>query len=326
MMTNRFRFIDLFAGIGGIRLPFDEMNGECVFSSEIDPACQAVYYANFGEAPYGDITTISPNSIPAHDILLGGFPCQAFSIIGQQKGFEDTRGTLFFNIEEILRVKKPRAFLLENVKQLYTHDEGRTYKVIHKKLSALGYHVHTKILNALNFGVPQKRERTYIVGFLDNVNFEFPQGGLPYNLSLVLENCRDVPEQYSASDYIVNKRLSAIKAIPPYPSIWHENKSGNISALPYSCALRAFASYNYLLVNGRRRLTEREMLRLQGFPDSFKIVANYSQSRQQAGNSVTVPVIRSIAQNMLSAMEITPSTSISNMPSKRVKVPELAMA
>lgn len=177
MFTNKFRFIDLFAGIGGIRIPFDKHNGECVFSSEIDPHAQEVYRENFGEKPFGDITKINPKSIPDHDILLGGFPCQAFSIIGQQKGFADTRGTLFFNIEQILREKRPKAFLLENVKQLYTHDKGRTYKTIYEKLRDLGYQVHTEILSALDFGVPQKRERTYIVGFLKKTDFQFPEGG-----------------------------------------------------------------------------------------------------------------------------------------------------
>jgi DNA (cytosine-5)-methyltransferase 1 len=303
MSWKRFTFIDLFAGIGGIRIPFDKFNGDCVFSSEIDEACQAAYAANFGEKPYGDITKIPPKTVPDHDILLGGFPCQAFSIIGRQNGFADTRGTLFFNIEEILRVKRPRAFLLENVKQLYTHDRGRTYNVIQKKLEALGYNVQTKVLNALHFGVAQKRERTYIVGFLDHLDFSFPTGGAPYSLADVLEDERDVPQRYHASDYIVKKRRAAVKGKnPPTPSIWHENKAGNISPLPYSCALRAFASYNYLLVNGRRRPTEREMLRLQGFPDRFKIVVNYTQTRQQAGNSVTVPVVEAIAKNMLAAM------------------------
>lgn len=314
MSWNSFKFIDLFAGIGGIRIPFDKFNGDCVFSSEIDPACQEAYSANFGERPHGDITQIDPKSIPNHDILLGGFPCQAFSIIGRQKGFADTRGTLFFNIEEILRVKRPPAFLLENVKRLYTHDEGRTYSAIKKKLEGLGYNVHTKILNSLDFGVPQKRERTYIVGFLEDIDFAFPEGKKPYNLADILEDDRDVPERYFASDYIVKRRWEGVKGEPPTPSVWHENKSGNISALPFSCALRAYASYNYLLVNGKRRLTEREMLRLQGFPDRYKIVCNYSQTRQQAGNSVTVKVIESIAKNMLSSMGLKKS---SKKPAKR---------
>lgn len=305
MVEKKFRFIDLFAGIGGIRIPFDKLNGQCVFSSEIDPFCQKAYEANFGEKPYGDITKINPHEIPDHDILLGGFPCQAFSIIGQQKGFSDTRGTLFFNIEQILREKRPRAFLLENVKQLYTHDGGRTFEVILNQLKCLNYNVFSTILNSLDFGVPQKRERTYIVGFLDDVNFKFPEGGKPYNLASILEDNSKIPDKYIATDYIKNRRLQAVKNIPEKPSIWHENKSGNISALPYSCALRASASYSYLLVNGERRLTEREMLRLQGFPDDFKIVCNYTQTRKQLGNSVTVTVIEAIAKQMLEAMNLS---------------------
>ncbi|HAT8857633.1 TPA: DNA (cytosine-5-)-methyltransferase [Legionella pneumophila subsp. pneumophila] len=299
-----FKFIDLFAGIGGIRIPFDKLNGECVFSSEIDPYCQKTYEANFGEKPFGDITKISPQDIPDHDILLGGFPCQAFSIIGRQKGFSDTRGTLFFNIEQILKVKRPRAFLLENVKQLSTHDGGRTFQIIIETLRNLGYTVYSTILNSLDFGVPQKRERTYIVGFIDNVPFEFPKGGVPFNLESILEKEQQIPNKYYASDYIRQKRIAALKGVSPIPSIWHENKSGNISTLPYSCALRATASYSYLLVNGERRLTEREMLRLQGFPDTFKIVCNYTQTRKQAGNAVTVNVIDAIAKKLIDSLEI----------------------
>lgn len=305
MVGKKFRFIDLFAGIGGIRIPFDKLNGTCVFSSEIDPYCQEAYEANFGEKPYGDITKINPYEIPDHDILLGGFPCQAFSIIGQQKGFSDTRGTLFFNIEQILREKRPSAFLLENVKQLYTHDGGRTFEVILNQLKSLNYNVFSTILNSLDFGVPQKRERTYIVGFLDDVTFKFPEGDKPYNLASILEDNSKIPDKYIATDYIKNRRLQAVKNIPEKPSIWHENKSGNISALPYSCALRASASYSYLLVNGERRLTEREMLRLQGFPDDFKIVCNYTQTRKQLGNSVTVTVIEAIAKQMLEVMNLS---------------------
>ena len=161
-----FTFIDLFAGIGGIRIPFEELGGTCVFSSEWDKNAQKTYFANFGEVTAGDITKISELDIPDHDILLAGFPCQSFSIMGKQLGFADTRGTLFFDIERILRAKRPSAFLLENVKQLTTHDKGRTLGVILSKLEQLGYHVHWKVLNALDFGLPQKRERIFIVGFL----------------------------------------------------------------------------------------------------------------------------------------------------------------
>jgi len=301
-MKKSFKFIDLFAGIGGIRIPFDKLGGKCVFTSEIDPYCQQVYTANFQDKPHGDITKINPKDIPDHDLLLGGFPCQSFSIIGKQQGFADTRGTLFFSIEQILKEKKPFAFLLENVKQLFTHDKGRTYRVIHEKLEDLGYSVHTKILNSLDFGIPQKRERTYIVGFLNSSNFDFPEKNKKVNLTKILEEESQIDPRHFTSDYIKEKRSKSVSKIPFKPAIWHENKSGNISILPYSCALRASASYNYLLVDGKRRLTEREMLRLQGFPDSFKIVVNYSQTRKQAGNSVTVPVIEAIARNMVPVM------------------------
>jgi len=299
-----FKFIDLFAGIGGIRLGFESVGGECVFSSEWDKSAQQTYTANFGEEPKGDITQIDPKTIPDHDILLGGFPCQAFSICGDQKGFSDTRGSLFFNIEEILKVKKPYAFMLENVKNLKSHDKGRTFKVILKHLEDLGYVVHHTILNSLDFGVPQKRERTIIVGFRENIAFNFPKPlANKTNLATILEKESDVDKKYFVSDEIKTKRLQKVKPNYPTPSIWHENKSGNISALTYSCALRAGASYNYLLVNGVRRPTGRELLRLQGFPESFKIVVSYTQLRKQAGNSVSVPVITAVAHEMIKSIQ-----------------------
>jgi DNA (cytosine-5)-methyltransferase 1 len=298
------KIIDLFAGIGGIRLGFEAHGCECVFSSEWDADAQKMYQANHGDLPYGDITQIDPKDIPAHDILLGGFPCQPFSIIGKSLGFADTRGTLFFNIEEILRVKKPYAFMLENVKQLRSHDRGHTLLVIEENLKALGYFVHTKVLNALDFGLPQKRERIIIVGFSEDVDFNFPIPlGFHKLLSQVLEPNDDIDSSYFASRKIVSNRLDKIKKTYSIPSIWHENKGGNISALPYSCALRAGASYNYLLVNGERRLTSREMLRLQGFPETFKIVVSYQAMRKLTGNSVAVPVIEAVAGKMIEAIK-----------------------
>lgn len=300
---KKFTFIDLFAGIGGIRLGFEAVGGECVFSSEWDTFAQTTYEANFGEKPAGDITEIAASSIPDHDILLAGFPCQAFSICGDQKGFDDTRGTLFFNIEEILRVKQPFAFMLENVKNLRSHDKGRTFKIITQRLESLGYHLHHTILNSLDFGVPQKRERIFIVGFKKDIAFNFPQPlGIQPKLTDILEDEAKIEDKYYVSEQIKQKRFAKVKPNYPIPSIWHENKSGNISALEYSCALRAGASYNYLVVNGIRRLTPRELLRLQGFPDSFKVVVPYTQIRKQTGNSVSVPVIKAIAKEMLSSI------------------------
>lgn len=300
-----FKFIDLFAGIGGIRLGFEHVGGECVFSSEWDVHAQKTYKENFGDLPDGDITKIDVKTIPDHDILVGGFPCQAFSIIGKMNGFEDTRGTLFFNIVKILKEKKPKAFMLENVKQLKTHDKGNTFRVILKTLEDLGYTVHHTVLNALDFGVPQKRERTFIVGFLDgDIDFNFPIGDKVYDLADILEPEDKVESKFFVSEEIRNNRIKGLKKEPAYPSIWHQNISNNVSPLPYSCALRAGASYNYLLVNGIRRPTSRELLRLQGFPDSFKIVVPYTQLRKQAGNSVAVPVIKEVATAMIKALEV----------------------
>jgi DNA (cytosine-5)-methyltransferase 1 len=306
MMINNhnFKFIDLFAGIGGIRLGFEFVGGKCVFSSEWDKFAQDTYEANFGERPYGDITKIDPQTIPNHDILLGGFPCQAFSICGNRRGFLDTRGTLFFNIEEILKTKKPYAFMLENVKNLKSHDNGRTFRTIINHLENLGYFVHHTVLNSLDFGVPQKRERTIIVGFKENIKFSFPKPlSTKPDLAKILEDDKNVDKKHYASEEIQKKRLARVKVNYPNPSIWHENKSGNISVLEYSCALRAGASYNYLLVNGVRRPTPRELLRLQGFPDSFKIVVPYTQLRKQAGNSVSIPVMKAVANAMLDSIK-----------------------
>jgi DNA (cytosine-5)-methyltransferase 1 len=303
-MTKKYKTIDLFAGIGGIRLGFEEFGCENVFTSEWDKAAQTMYEANFGEKPFGDINEIAPQDIPDHDILLAGFPCQPFSIAGKGLGFADTRGTLFFNIEAILEAKKPQAFLLENVKRLTTHDNGLTFATILEKLKGLGYTVYHKVFNSLDFGVPQKRERIYIVGFRNPIHFKFPKPlGYYQPLTAILQKDEDIPKSYFLSDQLKEKRLNAVKGVPPFPSVWHENIGGNISALPYSCALRAGGSYNYLVVNGVRRLTDREMLRLQGFPDTFKINIPYSQARKVAGNSVSVPVIKAIAGEIISALK-----------------------
>ena len=302
-MTNGFTFIDLFAGIGGIRIPFEKLGGTCVFSSEWDKHARQTYAANFGETPAGDITQIDAADIPGHDILLAGFPCQPFSILGDKQGFADTRGTLFFDIARILKEKQPNAFLLENVKQLRTHDKGRTFAIIQESLSQLGYTIYHEVLNALDFGLPQKRERIFIVGFREPIAFNFPQGTGPYiPLSEVLEPDARVAPSLFASEHIRRSRREKCKVEPFYPSIWHENKGGNISVLPFSCALRAGASYNYLLVNGIRRPSGRELLRLQGFPEDFKIVGGLMQLRKQIGNSVAIPVVHAIAANMLQAL------------------------
>ena len=285
---------------------FESVGGKCVFSSEFDEDACKTYQANFGEHPAGDITKIDAATIPDFDILLGGFPCQAFSIIGKKEGFaNETCGTLFFDIERILKEKKPRAFMLENVRNLTAHDGGKTFGIITSHLEALGYHVHAKVLNALDYGVPQKRERIIIVGFLDNVDFQFPtpiEAEKRKTLLDILET--DVDKKYYVRDAIRISRLERLKdKAYPKPYISHENMAGSITPHPYSSALRAGASANYILINDERRPTERELLRLQGFPDSYKIVVPYGKIKKQTGNSVAVPVIKAVAREMIKALK-----------------------
>ena len=303
---DKFRFIDLFAGIGGIRLGFESVGGCCVFSSEFNKDACITYEANFGEYPSGDITKINAKEIPDFDILLGGFPCQAFSIIGKKEGFSnETFGTLFFDIERILQEKRPLAFMLENVRNLVAHDSGNTFKIIKTHLEALGYHVYAKVLNALDYGVPQKRERIFIVGFLDDVDFEFPKP-VPLEKRLSLKDIleKDVDAKYYVREAIRLSRLERIKDKNyPRPYISHENMAGSVTPHPYSSALRAGASANYILINDERRPTEREMLRIQGFPDTYKIVLPYGKVKHQCGNSVAVPVIKAIAKEMITSLQ-----------------------
>ncbi len=314
MDWNSFSFIDLFAGIGGIRIGFESVGGHCVFSSEFDESACKTYEANFGVHPSGDITKINAKDIPNFDILLGGFPCQAFSIIGKKEGFEnETCGTLFFEIERILKEKMPKAFMLENVRNLTAHDKGNTFKIIRSHLEALGYSVYAKVLNALDYGVPQKRERIIIVGFKDNVLFSFPDP-VPVSqrktLIDILET--DVSDKYYVKDKIRESRIMRLKD-PNYPKpyISHENMAGSITPHPYSSCLRAGASANYILINDERRPTEREMLRIQGFPDDFKIVVSYSQLKHQTGNSVAVPVIKAVASQMINALKTFETNKVS---------------
>lgn len=303
---DKFSFIDLFAGIGGIRLGFEAAGGHCVFSSEIDEDACKTYEANFGEHPFGDITKINAKDIPDFDILLGGFPCQAFSIIGKKEGFNnETCGTLFFEIERILKEKMPYAFMLENVRNLTVHDNGKTFKIICSHLESLGYTIYAKVLNALDYGVPQKRERIIIVGFKENLLFSFPDpvptsGRVP--LSSILEV--NVDKKYYVKDKIKDSRLKRLKD-PNYPKpyISHENKAGSVTPHPYSSCLRAGASANYILINDERKPTERELLRIQGFPDNFKIVVPYGKIRHQTGNSVAVPVIKAVAKQMIKTLK-----------------------
>lgn len=302
LTPKKFTFIDLFAGIGGIRLGFEKLGGICVFSSEWNKEAAKTYFANFGEYPKGDITKIDSKAIPNFDILLAGFPCQPFSIIGDKEGFKhETQGTLFFEIERILKDKQPKAFMLENVRNLIAHHQGQTFKTILSHLKSLGYFVYHKVLNALDFGLPQKRERIIICGFKEKVDFAFP---LPTHYRKTLKEILEsnVDKKYYVKDNIKESRQKRMKKEMAKPYITHENVGGSITPHHYSCALRAGASANYLLVNNERRLTEREMLRLQGFPEDYKIVVSYTQIKQQTGNSVAVPVIEAVAREMLKAL------------------------
>lgn len=304
---KKIKIIDLFAGIGGIRLGFEQAFGkdlECVFTSEIDKFAIQTYIANFGnENIYGDITKISEKDIPEHDILLAGFPCQPFSQAGLKKGFKDTRGTLFFDIERILISKKPKAFLLENVKQLKGHDKGNTLKVILQHLNDTGYKTYVKVLAAKDFGIPQNRERIYIVGFLDKtVDFKFPE---PMKKEIkvgdILE--KDPNEKYTISDKLWaghqrRKLMHKEKGNGFGYGLFNENSSytNTISA-------RYYKDGSEILIEQKgknpRKLTPREAARLQGFPETYKIDAvSDNQLYKQFGNSVCVPVIEKIAEEM----------------------------
>jgi DNA (cytosine-5)-methyltransferase 1 len=273
---------------------------KCVFACDIDEEARKAYEHNYKIKPAGDISGVRAKYIPDHDILFAGFPCQPFSIIGNRTGFADARGTLFFEIARIIEAKQPRAFVLENVRQLASHDKGKTLKRILEILKKeLGYDVDWKIFNALNFGLPQKRERVLIVGFKDKVtgfNWSAIEKVEMKPLGKILEKNPD--PRHFVSDRIKRARLAA-HTPKLTPAIWHENKAGNISSHPFSCALRAGASYNYLLVDGERRLTAREMLRLQGFPDTFELVCNDSQTRKQAGNAVPVPMVKAVLEKVV---------------------------
>ncbi len=333
-----FRFIDLFAGIGGIRLPFQQQGGKCVFTSEWDKFSKKTYAANFGEVPEGDITKIRASDIPDHEILLAGFPCQAFSQAGLRQGFNDTRGTMFFEIQRILAAKRPPAFLLENVKQLKGHNGGRTLKTIleilrgdtvadipdtvpmspeaRKSLSTkLNYKVDTMVLKSSDFGVPQKRERIYIVGFDRDV---FPDldisaffSGLvkheqPTRLGDVLEPNEAVADHYTISDRLFaghkRRRVEHAKKGNGFGFSLFDHNS------PYcnTISARYYKDGSEILIDQRdigknpRKLTPRECAGIQGFPPEFIVNAvSDSQMYRQFGNSVSVPVIAAVARRMI---------------------------
>lgn len=309
-----FSFIDLFAGIGGIRIPFQELGGKCVFTSEWDKFAQKTYSVNFGEQPQGDITKIEAKDIPDFDVLLGGFPCQPFSQAGLKKGFSDTRGTLFFEIERIIQEKRPKAFLLENVKQLRGHDRGRTLKVILEHLDALDYQVTYKVLRAAEFGVPQNRERIYIVGFDrlyfglgEDYEFPFPEPThQKTRLGDILES--HVDEKYTISEKLYEGHLRR--------KAEHQKKGNGFgfslfnaeSEYANTISARYYKDGSEILIDQGedsppRKLTPRECARLQGFPEEFVIPVSDTQAYKQFGNSVAVPVVREIAKQMVAEIQ-----------------------
>lgn len=308
-----YKIIDLFAGIGGTRLGFHQTGKtKTVFSSEIDKFAVKTYRANFGEIPSGDISKIPENYIPDHDILVAGFPCQAFSQAGKKLGFADTRGTLFFEIARILRYKKPKAFLLENVKNLKSHDNGNTYKIIEETLKTLNYDVSSAILKAKDFGVPQNRERIYIVGFnkdkVKNYNrFSFPAKSHT-NISVgdILEPFVDT--KYTISDALWNGHQRRKKENKAKGNGFGYSLFNDKSKYTNTLSARYYKDGSEILIeqNGinPRKLTPREAARLQGFPENFIIPVSDTQSYKQFGNSVAVPVINAIAKNIIKILEM----------------------
>jgi DNA (cytosine-5)-methyltransferase 1 len=316
--TPKFKFIDLFAGIGGIRLAYQNNGGKCVFSCEWDSFAKKTYEANFGEVPFGDITKISETEIPDHDVLLGGFPCQPFSIagvskknsLGRQHGFLDkTQGTLFFDIARIIEHKRPKAFMLENVKNLVSHDKKRTFKVITEALTELGYSIHYKVLDA-KYYVPQHRERIIIVGFNKEIfneqeQFNFPE---PKDVELRIQDILEpaVDDKYTLSDKLWNYLQEYKKK--------HQAKGNgfgfgltNVNGVSRTLSARYYKDGAEILIpqegKNPRRLTPRECARLQGFPDTFKIPVSDNQGYKQFGNSVAMPLMQAVGKNIIKELQ-----------------------
>ncbi|WP_270484332.1 DNA cytosine methyltransferase [Holdemanella biformis] len=305
MKNNELTFIDLFAGIGGIRKGFESSRTKCVFSSEWDKYAQKTYQANYGDLPYGDITQINAKDIPNHDILLAGFPCQPFSTIGKRQGFEHaTQGTLFFDVLRILKYHMPKMFLLENVQGLLTIQNGETFKIILNCLSEAGYDVYHELMNAKDFGLPQTRKRVIIVGFRKDLNikdFEFPKSaGKTTYINEILE---DNPSGYSISKHLQQSYL--FKKDDGRPQI--VDKSSEIQIKTFCASYHKIQRLTGTFVKGGetglRLLSELECKRLMGFPDDFKFPVSRTQMYRQIGNSVCVPMIRAVAKKMLQAFD-----------------------
>jgi DNA (cytosine-5)-methyltransferase 1 len=333
-----YKFIDLFCGIGGFRQAFDDLGCECVFSSDIDKFANITYESNFGDIPHGDITKISAKEIPNFDILVAGFPCQPFSYSGRNEGFEDkTRGTLFFDVVRIIKHHKPKMFLLENVKGLKSHNSGDTLKIIEDTLIGLGYNINWTIIDSLKFGVPQKRERWYCVGFDKEIEFEFPKGEniIPKLKDIISEEFHN-DESLKLTDFEISRiehhfKSSEIRVKHDNSKYAPNTKKGKhgifsyqkpdgslrfhvgdvaktqIQEAFYSCldtyACTIIANRTPKLWDIKRKLSVREAARIQGFPDSFMFPVSNAQAYKQLGNSVVVPVIKSVGEKMIEAYE-----------------------
>ncbi len=318
-MFKQIRCIDLFAGIGGFHQAMSYFNAKCVFASEWDKEATKTYFENYGILPDGDITKIKEENIPPHDMLCGGFPCQAFSISGKQKGFEDTRGTLFFDVARIVKYHNPKVLLLENVRNFEKHDNGKTLKTVVKTLEKLNYFVFYKVLNASHYGLPQNRERIFIVSFRKDLginNFNFPK---PLNTKVCLidileDNPKDAkiisrPDTVFTKEFEPQVDLFGELELPNRPvQIGYVNKGGQGERIysPYGHAITlsaygggAGAKTGLYYINGViRKLSPRECARVQGFPDSFKINPSLTQSYKQFGNSVAINVLKAIISNI----------------------------
>jgi DNA (cytosine-5)-methyltransferase 1 len=314
---HKFTFVDLFAGIGGTRIAFEAEGGKCVFSSEWDKYSQITYFENFGEIPHGDITKIKEDSVPSHDILVAGFPCQPFSIAGVSKkkslgrahGFLDqTQGTLFFDIARILKAKRPKAFLLENVKNLASHDKGNTFKVICNTLDLLRYKLYPQIIDGRHF-VPQHRERIFIVGMDKDIYGEDELFAFP-TLSKPALKLRDILEPKVDPKYTLSDHLW--KYLQNYAEKHKAQGNGfgfglvNLDGIARTLSARYYKDGSEILIPQKnktpRRLTPRECARLQGFPDSFNITVSDTQAYKQFGNSVVVPAVKAVAKQLIKAM------------------------
>jgi len=306
------KFIDLFCGIGGFRLAFESLGAKCVFGSDIDPAACQTYQENFGDNPLNDIRELKPENIPSYDILCAGFPCQPFSIAGHRKGFDDARGTVFFDILRILEATKPKAFLLENVRGLMSHDKGKTFEKVLSFLSK--YNLSYQLLNSKDYGVPQSRERIYIVGLLDSKKqFQFPKKvDLNVDISNILQSSvknHDISNvaKFNIENHLqkrlVNKKINNNSRIIAYEirKSRCSFKFDNIS--PCLTAKMGTGGNNVpILVKELRKLTVRECLRLQGFPENFRLKKNNMNSYRLIGNSVSVPLVRLIGKNIIKSI------------------------